>query len=240
MELIGRSENLAGALLPARGIFAVPGELTPQQTPKLTAGGPGKALDLFHQTNPDGPRFRLLETRYGFHMVPDTVRDEHGDRVRGSSVLDVNITVPEAVRTAGAHILALCDAVGSASGIKLHFFGMYTDQYYAFNGLIPDKNTDLLGTAEQLRPFSFAWGASAVPARDALISLLENSATTLTWSLMCAPSASLQNRDCFLNLGPITVAVTGPDGNPTSKFLMYDRCLRCPSLAPPAPLRRQQ
>jgi len=233
LEVPGADENSALAFFPARGLLALPGELTPQQTPKLTAAALEKALESFHQLNPDGPHFRLLETRYGFHIVPDTARDEGGRRVRASSILDVSVTVPDTVRMPGGHVFALCTAVGEASGIKLDLNGMYTDQFYAFNGLIPRNFTNAFGTGEEKRQSSFAWGAKAVPARDALISLLQGSATSLTWSLKCTPSVRPENRGCVLNLAPIEVNATGPDGKPTSKLLTYDRCVRCPPLAPP-------
>ena len=111
----------------------------------------------------------------------------------------------------------------------------YVDQFYALNGYVPDKNADLFGTDEEQRRFSFTWGiATATPARDALISLLENSATTITWQFRCTPNAKPENRECVMNLSPIQVAVTGEDGQPTKKLLLFDRCAKCPPL-PPAP-----
>jgi hypothetical protein len=240
MEAWGQDASRPGTFFPARGTVVVPDELTPQRTPKLTAAALEKALDSLHSLNPDGPHFRLLETRYGFHIVPDTVRDESGRRVSASSILDVSVTVPEAVRMPGEHVVALCRAVGAASGINLDLNGRYTDQYYAFNGFVPRNNMDILGTDEEKRRSSFAWGATAVPARDALISLLGKSATTLSWSLLCSPSVRPEGRTCVLNLAPMVVDVSGPGEMPVFKLLTYDHCVKCPPLPPPPPPRRQQ
>jgi hypothetical protein len=233
MELHGSDESLRRAFLPKRGRFALPDELTPQRTPGLTAAALTVLLDSFHAANADGPHFRLLQTQYGFHIVPDTIRDEGGRRVRGASILDAVISVPDEVRTAAGHVNAICDAVTKATGVLILRSDAYTDQFYAFNGLIPDVNTLISGTQQVLQAYSFSWGTSGVPARDALVSLLQGSATTLTWRMMCGPSTTPQNRDCALNLHPMTVIVTGPDGQPAKRSLQYDRCAKCPPLASP-------
>jgi hypothetical protein len=235
MRLIGTDENLPRAFVPSPGLLALPARLTPELTPKLTAKALQEVIDLFHQLNPQGPTFRLTETRYGFHIVPDSVRDENGGRVASPPILGVHITVPEALRTAAGHLAALADAVSKTSGVKMILNDEYVDQFYALNGYVPDKNADLFGTDEEQRRFSFTWGiATATPARDALISLLENSATTITWQFRCTPNAKPENRECVMNLSPIQVAVTGEDGQPTKKLLLFDRCAKCPPL-PPAP-----
>jgi hypothetical protein len=233
MELHGSDESLRGAFLPRRGRFALPDELTPQRRPNLTADALAVLLGSFHAANPDGPHFRLLQTQYGFHIVPDTIRDQGGSRVKGTSILDAVVSVPHGLRTAGGHINAVCDAVAKATGVRILRSDAYTDQFYAFNGLVPDMNTLLSGTQQALQAYSFPWGASGVPARDALVSLLQGSATTLTWRMMCGPSTMPQNRECALNLHPMTVIVAGPDGQPAKRLLQYDRCARCPPLSQP-------
>lgn len=66
--------------LPREGHFALPDLLTPERTPELVTTL-GSLLDAFHSANPDGPHFRLLQSEYALHVVPDTIRDERGSRV---------------------------------------------------------------------------------------------------------------------------------------------------------------
>jgi hypothetical protein len=77
---------------------------------------------------------------------------------------------------------------------------------------------------EELRP------VTAV-ARDALIDLLNQSATTFSWRLMCLISA----QGCALNLRAIEVAVTDSlgkpvidsQGKPEKRGVWFDRCRDC-------------
>jgi hypothetical protein len=57
-------------------------------------------------------------------------------------------------------------------------------------------------------------------------------ATTLRWSLLCQPSAQAANRFCSLNVTPLQVRDTGPDGKPMSRTLTYDRGVK-PAFGPP-------
>jgi hypothetical protein len=235
----GVNENNPRAFSAGLGLFALPARLTPAQTPRLDTAALGEVLDLYHQLNPSGPRFRVLETRYGLHIVPDTVRDRTGARVPGLSVLDTPITIPTRLRTAQEHLRALSDAVTAASGVKVGLTSQSTDGDYAYNGLVPNQGI-ALGTDEEKRPFSFDWGApAAVPARQALISLLEGSSTTLTWWLWCFPALQPENRLCLLTVAPLSVDVMDEDGKVRSRrMIFYDRCTRCPPL-PSEPAGKQ-
>lgn len=143
-------------------------------------------------------------------------------------MLDTVITVPRAEpRLVAEHIQAICGAVKAATGVRLANSYLYIDQAYAHNGLVPDRNTLFSQSQEARRPYSFSWGASAVPARDALISLLQGSATTIVWDMLCDPFG------CALNLTPLTVTVTGPDGRSRPQLLRDDRCTNCRPLRPP-------
>jgi len=236
MESWISDESNPMAFFPKRGVSALPEALVPARTPRLDSAALGSMLDLLHQVNADGPHFRILESKYGFHVAPVTSHDAGGHRVSSSSILDVNITVPEERRMPSEHFVAVCKAVAVSSGIHVDPDGQYMDQWFALNGLIPPKVISAAGE-EQKRQFSFAWGAQAMTARDALISLLEQSATTLSWRVLCQPSTVPQNRACTLNLGPIQIATTGPCGEPTQKALSYDRCTKCPPLRQSAPCR---
>lgn len=218
------------------GLFFLPADLTPQKTPKLTAAALGEAVDLYHQLNPSGPRFRVLETHYGLHIVPDSVRDQTGARAPSRPVLDTPITVPVGLRTASGHLNAFRDAVAAASGIRVLLNAEVFDEDYAYGGLVPHQAVTLLGTDEEKRPYSFEWGVPApVPARDALISLLEGSATTLKWYVWYSPAPRPEDRSFLLGIDAMSVEVAGEDGKVHLKRLRYDRCTKCPPLPQPMP-----
>ena len=85
-------------------------------------------------------------------------------------------------------------------------------------------------------PARFRWGVSQVTARDAVVDLLDRSATTFAWSLQFVPGTQAQDNKAYFNIVPIEVTVTGPDGRPINKGIFYDRCGKCPRLLPvPAP-----
>jgi hypothetical protein len=81
----------------------------------------------------------------------------------------------------------------------------------------------------------FPWGAYSAVARDALLDLFNQSATTLSWRLMCQASAQASDRFCVLNVGVIEVPVTDSNGKPVTdshgkpvmRGLKYDRCRNC-------------
>ena len=220
--------------LPRKAAGALTDDLVPLRTRKLNIDALGKLLDLFHQLNPDGPHFWIVESRYAFHILPDSIRDENGQRTGARSLLDVSISVPEEPRTPSGHLIALCDAVGATSGVRMKFFGPNVDAQYAPNGLIPPR-PQLLSLADEAtqRLYAFPWGASAEPAREALISFLEGSATTLSWKLLCGPSDDPRKRSCVLNMAAMEITVAGPDRQPEKQPLEFDRCSRCPPLRAP-------
>jgi hypothetical protein len=201
----------------------------------LRVEGIADLLDAFHRLNPDGPHFRCLQSRYGLHIVPEFVRDSSGRRARADSILEKTVSVPQGTRTAYEHLALLCSAVSAASGVPVHVNARSFPEDYAANGLVPPLLIE--PTQEQLRPYGFSWGASAVTGREALISLLEGSATTVYWDLRC--ETSVDNRNwfgCFLNAGPLVVYVKGSGGeDKVNKTLRYDRCTVCPPLGQPLP-----
>jgi len=223
----------------------VPEELTPGVTPKLNGEAIGKLLDAYHSANPDGRRFKVLETGYGLHILPDTVRGQGGLPVPATTPLDATVTVPGGERMATEHLQALSDAVARASGIHLILNDGWVDQYYAANGLMPSKNVLvplLLGQGGDAakRPYSFVWGGSNVTGREALLSLLGGSATTLAWYVTCHPHPTPGRGYCMLSVTPLRVPFTGLDGVAHERELGFDRCNKCPPLPPPPPLRPQQ
>ncbi len=243
MALTGTHPERAMSYRKVEQAFVVPEELSPGITPKLSSASLVKLLDAYYRANPDGPRYRILESSYGFHLVPESVRDERGQLVRATTVLDAIITVPREVRTPSDHLQAIGEAVTRASGFKLDASGSMTaDLLYAANGVVPTKMTLIRaysGDEAVKLPYSFPWGVSGVSGREALLSFLDKSATTLTWRLHCNPHPEPAKSLCWLWTEALVATVTGPDGTPERKTLSYDRCVTCPPLGRPFPRRKQ-
>jgi hypothetical protein len=200
--------------------LALPPGLTPEKTPKLDAPLLRTVVEAYHQQNPDQPRFQVLESKMGLHIVPVQVHDESGKLVPATNPLDAQISVPVEKRTASEHMRALCDAVtasavaGAGSTVKSN--GGPFDQYYAANGyLLPRR---LTGTE---RPYMlFEWGTSGTTARDALIDLMDGSASSMTWHFGCGPAGQRTGLECFLNMMPLMLG-------PEKRIVSHDRCKDC-------------
>jgi hypothetical protein len=137
------------------------------------------------------------------------------------SVLDQIVTVPGETRTSEQHLRALGAAISSASPIHV-VISTVPGSRHGFDN------------AFRAQPEVFPWGANRVVARDALIDLLNQSATTFSWHLMCQASAQPSDRFCALNLGAIEVPMTDSQGKPLTdshgrsvkRVLWYDRIAR--------------
>jgi len=205
----------------------LPPDVTAQESPKLDAHLVQRIVDAYHRQNPGGTRFKVLEFSLGLHIVPADVRDQNGTLVEASSLLDRKITVPPASRMPSEHFRAICEAITSASGTTLDLGGKWLDHFFAPNGAVPRYGAAMLFTAKEKEPYSFQWGAADVPAREALIGLIESSSTTLTWALLCQPTLRAEDRFCVLTLAPIQLTGVDSDGKPARKSLGYDRCGKC-------------
>jgi hypothetical protein len=181
---------------------------------------PGMGTDLgnalkdtmaaYHQAT-SGIRFQLLSSKLGFHIVPVEAHDNTGQSVPTTSLLDQTITVPTEARTAYQHLDALVAAINSVQPIRLVInipFGFRPDSF--------DR-------AFRAQPPVFQWGVQSTVARDALIDLLNQSATTMSWHLMCQASAQASDRFCALNVGLIQVSTTDSQGKPAKTPLLFDR-----------------
>jgi hypothetical protein len=209
-------------IYPKNRTFSLPDELDADKIPELTLDLFQRILAAYHRDT-DGPRFRVLSSRWGFHIVPTEVRDVTGRLVSISPLLDTPIAVPIESREPSGHFKAICDALASASGIKMTPGAFYLDQAFAPNGIVPPRARQL--TENEKKQVSFAWGANS-SAREAIMSLIEPSATTLRWSVRCALDSG--GRNCVLNLNPISIHHRGisPDGTPaeiTTKTFYHDR-----------------
>jgi len=228
----GSDENARFAQWLVDRRFELPDGLIPGAATDLNAALLGKILDAYHSQNADGTRFKVLESRLGLHIVPAQYHNASGQLVPVASLLDVRVTVPYEARMASAHLRALCDAVTAAAGTKMQVSAPGLDLFFAANALVPQKFAAQLLPEKDRAIYSFVWGAREMSAREALLSLIDSSATTLRWSLLCQPSAQAANRFCSLNVTPLQVRDTGPDGKPMSRTLTYDRGVK-PAFGPP-------
>jgi hypothetical protein len=199
--------------IPKRGNFTMPLEANPRKNPVLDEVLLRKIVNAY-QEQTDGPRFRITISRYGFHLIADQVRDNSGQFVKAVTFLDTVISVPAGRRTPSGHVSAICDAINSSSttGVKLLFFPQY------LNGFFSQAPLSLVPSDEELEKTKFSWGIDRRIARDALADLLEQSATTMTWALLCDTEPK-----CGLNIFPINVNYIGRDGKQHKAALDHDR-----------------
>jgi len=162
--------------------------------------------------------FILKSSKLGFHIIMDKERNQAGTVVDAEPLLDATVTVPTEERSVDKTFKALVGAITLASGVKIDAnFG----QSEAFSGAEPPTLT---------------WGVESVPARDALISLLQQSATSLSWQLLCQASAQASDEFCALSTTYVLVLGKARCSDKTVlRPLIYDRCKRCPTFLPPPP-----
>jgi hypothetical protein len=213
VELRGQHPDGTAGWLPKAQRFTLPAGINPQTTPELTKGVVQTILDAYHKQNDDGTRFRVIDTPIGPDVVPVSFHDSSGAVVETSSVLDAVISVPFESRMASEHLRAFCAAVSKASGTGGDFFDLWIDSSFAANQVVPPQSAAQLLSREAKAPFSFLWGAEAMPAREALLQLLDQSATTLRWRLLCQPGAKAADRLCMLNIARPQLGGVGPDGS---------------------------
>ena len=207
----------------ARGLYprdlklSLPAELFTVQKAELNLDLIAKIVDAYHHDT-DGPRFRVLSSRWGFHIVPIQARDSTGRWVSVRALLDTQIYIPVENRTPSMHFVQICNVLTTASGIRVIPGARWLDQAFEPNGIIPPRTRQL--TQQEEQQISFIWGANT-NAREALISLIELSGTTLTWDVRCNVEPSDQT--CVLNLNPIQIPLITPDGKSVTKTIYGDR-----------------
>lgn len=188
-----------------------------------TASNLEKIVAAYNQ-QPIGPRFKVLTSRWGFHIVPVKSHDENGILVDTFSPLDSIIYIPSEVRTPFQHFEEIAAAASKASGIELQPAVIRATAF---------------GNEFRAPDDKLVWGASGISAREALIDLFEKSATTFNWQLRCAADISRKGGFCFFSLSMLEVSVTDAEGKPTNRVLFFDRCtVDCPPpITPPSPTR---
>ncbi len=196
-----------------RRSFTMPSQANPRKTPTLDTGLLRRIVNAYHEET-DGPRFRIYSSRMGLHLIPDQVRDRNGRFAEATPFLDTLISIPVETRTPSEHVRAICDAINasSATGIELHSFVPYLDAYFS------RERISRFPTDSELEKISFSWGVDQMVARDALIGLLEGSATTLTWRLLCDAQAY-----CALNVVAIEVTYMESNGRVFRKPLFHNK-----------------
>lgn len=231
----GRDENAPMAQWLKERRFLMPDWLTPERTPHLDVAVLGRMLDAYHAQNEDGARFKVLESRLGLHIVPTQSHNAEGQLVPASSLLDFRISVPTALRMASGHFKALRAAITAASGTQVQDGSQWLDVAYAANGITPPRGAAETLPEQEKERYCFSWGVSDVSAREALLLLIDQSATTLVWQLLCQPSAKAADRFCVLNLTPLVTQQIGPDGRVARKPVYFDRRV-APRHGPALPL----
>jgi hypothetical protein len=220
LEVQGRDPKAKWALIPRTHAFTMPA-VSGSDT-DLTRVLENTIAAYHQQTS--GIRFKVLSSTLGYHVVPVQVHDENGRSVSATSVLDHIVTVPSEARTAEGHLQALTAAISSTASLPVHI--------NAFPGGHPDAIDRLFRPQAEV----FPWGVSSAVARDALVDLFNQSATTFSWRLKCQASAQASDRFCVLNVGVLEVAETDSNGKPVTdakgklvtRGLKYDRCKDCP------------
>ena len=176
-----------------------------------------KTIEAYHQQT-SGTRFQVVTSKLGYHIVPIQAHDHSGVLSPTASLLDSRVYVANQPRTAREHLEALGAAVASATATKLDVSAS------------PFRRQGF-DDAFRARPERFAWGAQSAVARDALIDLLDRSATSFSWHLLCdASPSSATPRVCVLNVVTVDVAIRDAKGLPTKVPLLFDRCGDCPPL----------
>jgi hypothetical protein len=172
-------------------------------------------LSAFHLSS--GTRFSVQSSKFGLHVIPALVHDENGAFVPAKNLLDAFITVPQDGRTAYQHFTALCAAIAIATGVKVK----------------PGINFPEGWEAEFGGHASFIWGASSETGREAIVDLLDRSATSMSWHLLCYSGAdTLHDHTCSFNIREVPISITDANGKPKDTVLLFDRCGRCPPLPP--------
>lgn len=197
--------------------FVLPIGLSPGAMPSLEAAA-RKIIELYNTQSSAtatfrGTRFRVERSQYGVHIVPSMLYSPRGGLASAGSILDVYVTVSPGTRLASGHFQAICEAVSSASGVKLELNDpvLSLDSFFAANGIVAPRGAALLPTMERQK-YSFDWGSTRTTGRAALLALLQRSATTLTWVMMCEPKTQSKDRHCLLSLLPMRARTIGEGG----------------------------
>ena len=179
-----------GRRISTRGTFVIPEDVKPDKNNgQLNVGVLEKLIEAY-QKQYGGPKYKVISSRWGFHVIIDQVRDKNGQFVKVEPYLDTMISVPVGKRIPEEHYAKILDAVNASKDIKLESFTLYNknlewleeEEYVKYLNL--PKNTYLVWN--EIEELKFEWGiTNKVTAREALINLLEQSYTTFSWKVYC-------------------------------------------------------
>ena len=200
-----------GGLLVSDHAFSIPESDGVFTAPQISLDLIARALDQFHRQNPGRSRYKVIQSAMGFHIVPTDFHDRTGTLRPVQDVLNTEVEVLEEERTFTLHVSAVLSSISSATHIRFTpMLGL--TRHYLDTEYVAD------------RPMVFKWGASEVSAREALIDLLMQSATTLTWEMRCGPTGErAEGLGCNLDLEPLA---------PGGVRVYLDRCTNCKPIAP--------
>lgn len=183
-------------------------------TPQLVTD----VVDAYNKQN-GAPMFRVERSSYGLHIVPRDSRD---------SLLDAVIEVPEEP-VSRSPVGDIAYALRQATGVRV--------EGSEGPGVVSLLSRSCLDDRAPQR----RWKGGRRKAREVLISYLEHSFTTQTWTLECMPHPSPAKRVCYLRVEPLAVAVLDHNGCETRRGLLCDRDPNAMPAPPPlAPDPRYQ
>lgn len=204
-------------LIPRPYDFVLPKEDPVLNAPAISAEVVQQGLAVYHRQNPGRARYQVIKSAMGFHIVPASALDASGTLHPVKSLLDTPVEIVSEMRTATEHVEAVLKAISQATGVHFREVRSF-DPRYAANGYFLRSG---LPAAEDRPYWLFQWGAEGMSAREALVSLLKGSATTMTWSLVCGLDASRENQQtCDFQVLPMAVGDARTD-------LYLDRCSKC-------------
>jgi hypothetical protein len=168
-----------------------------------------QAIDSYNRES-DGPRFRVLTSKLGRHVVPAEVRNAAGVWTKARNPLDQMVNISKQTRRVGEHLQALLDAVERTNQIKYVFMPIW---------IRPDSLEVLYGSKG-----AFAWGTDgAVVAREALIDLLSASHTTFYWNAHCDTTVGKPDVSCWIVISDLLLPTRQPDGKVSYREVQFDR-----------------
>jgi len=215
---------------PAEVSFALPGGNT--QALDLPARL-AQVLAAYHEQT-GGPRFQVLTSKLGLHIVPLQVRNRDGQFAPAQNPLDKLVFIPQQERTAHGHLLALDSALVAANdGLNITISPKVVDlRGDSFNFMFAPTRADD-------RPFVWGTAVSNMTGRDALIDLLDRSATTFYWDMRCLGALTVGYNQCHMYVAPLEITTDASGGQSVNsggkiltmtggkRVIEYDRCGGC-------------
>lgn len=208
--------QLMDPVRPARGLMLKRRTLDLSVVPGLAAArkldrGLVEAVTTAYVNQNSTPVFRVESSSHGLHVIPSSSRDAAGNISPQPALLDTVISIPaQTFQKVDSALEEICKAVGAAAAVRIDLslrpMGSGFSQLY-----------------DAGRPPAFSWEVDNQPARDAMVSLLERSATTFTWRFLCSAGKEPDEHFCVLGVVPLELTVRDRSGRQVKRRLQYDR-----------------